>query len=48
VKDEAGLLEGDYADGRRLALSSSVGDVNSKEASLQSVIRGWLETLDKN
>lgn len=48
VKDESGLLEGDYADGRRLALFSSVEDVKSKKASLQSVIRRWLETLHKN
>src|ERR1044071_1791741 len=45
VKDKSGLLEGDYQDGRRLALFSSVGDVKSKKTSLQSVIRRWLETL---
>ena len=48
VKDKSGLLEGDYPDGRRLALFSSVGDVKAKKAALQSVIRRWLETLDKN
>jgi hypothetical protein len=47
VKDKSGLLEGDYADGRRLALFHSMGDVQSKKASLQAVIRTWLETLDK-
>lgn len=48
VKDKSGLLEGDYADGRRLALFHSMGDVKSKKASLQTVIRAWLETLDKS
>ena len=48
VKDNSGLLEGDYADGRRLARFSSVADVKLKKASLQLVIRSWLETLDKN
>ena len=47
VNDKSGLLEGDYADGRRLALFFNMGDVKSKEASLQAIIRRWLETLDK-
>jgi len=47
VADKSGFLEGDYADGRRLALFFNMGDVKSKQASLQAVIRRWLETLDK-
>ena len=47
VSDESGFLEGDYADGRRLALFFNMGDVKSKQASLQAVIRKWLETMDK-
>jgi hypothetical protein len=47
VNDKSGLLEGDYADGRRLALFFNMGDVKSKQASLQAVIRRWIETLDK-
>jgi hypothetical protein len=47
VSDKSGFLEGDYADGRRLALFFNMGDVKSKQASLQAVIRRWLETLDK-
>jgi hypothetical protein len=47
VSDKSGFLEGDYADGRRLALFFSMGDVKSKQASLQAAIRKWLETLDK-
>ena len=47
VSDKSGFLEGDYADGRRLALFFNMGDVKSKQTSLQAVIRRWLETLDK-
>lgn len=48
VNDKSGLLEGDYADGRRLALFHNMEEVKSKKAALQGVIRKWLETLDKN
>jgi hypothetical protein len=48
VKDKSGLLEGNYPDGRRLALFSSLQDVKSKKASLQAVIKVWIETLDKS
>jgi hypothetical protein len=48
VNDKSGLLEGDYADGRRLALFHNMDEVKSKKASLQAVIRKWLETLKKD
>jgi hypothetical protein len=47
VSDESGFLAGAYADGRRLAMFFNMGDVKSKQTSLQAVIRKWLETLDK-
>jgi hypothetical protein len=47
VSDKSGFLEGDYADGRRLALFFDMGDAKSKKASLQAVIKKWLETLDR-
>lgn len=47
VKDKSGLLEGDYADGRKLALFHNMEEVTSKKGLLQSVIRKWLETLEK-
>ena len=47
VNDKSGFLEGDYKDGRRLALFHSMEEVKSKKTSLQAVIRKWLETLDK-
>jgi hypothetical protein len=48
VDDKWGLLEGDYADGRRLALFHDVQEVIAKKTPLQSVIREWLQTLEKN
>ncbi len=47
VNDESGLLEGDYKDGRRLALFHNMDEVKSKKPALQAVIRKWLETLEK-
>jgi hypothetical protein len=41
-------LEGDYADGRRLALFSNMDEVRLKKTGLQQVIRKWLTVLDKN
>jgi len=45
VKDTSGLLEGDYADGRRLAMFHGMKDVKSKEKAMQRVIRKWLGTV---
>ena len=47
VKDSSGLLDGDYADGRRLAMFYSVEDAVSKEKALRGVISRWLELLRK-
>jgi hypothetical protein len=46
VKDTSGLLEGDYADGRRLAMFYDLKDVKSKEKALQRIIKKWLSLLD--
>jgi hypothetical protein len=48
VDDGSGLLEGDYADGRRLVMFSSMNEVKTKKAGLQQVIRKGLAVLDKN
>ena len=45
--DTSGLLEGDYADGRRLATFTSVADVNAKEKQMRAVIKTWIKTLDR-
>ena len=47
VKDKAGLLEGDYPDGRRLALFHDIREVESRKAILQRLVKQWLVTLDK-
>ncbi len=47
VNDTSGLLEGSYADGRRLVLFYSLEDVNSKKETMQWVIKEWLRLLDK-
>ena len=45
VKDTSGLLVGDYADGRRLALFHELIDVQSQKHNLQRVIKQWLAIL---
>ncbi len=47
VKDKSGLLEGDYADGRRLAMFCDLNDVKSKGKNLQKIIKTWLQLLEK-
>ena len=47
VKDKSGLLEGDYPDGRRLAMFYDLQDVKSKEKNLQLIIKTWLKLLEK-
>lgn len=47
VNDTSGLLEGDYKDGRRIAIFADMKDVKSKEKALQAVIKKWLKLVDK-
>jgi hypothetical protein len=47
VEDKSGLLEGDYTDGRRLAMFYGAKDVKSKEKDLRAVIRRWMKLLEK-
>ena len=46
VNDKTGLLEGDYSDGRRLAMFYGLKDVKAKEKALQKIIKKWLSLLD--
>jgi hypothetical protein len=48
IGDTSGLLEGDYADGRRRAFFSCMADVESKGHALQRLIGKWLTLLDRN
>lgn len=48
VDDGSGqLLEGEYADGRRLAMFRSLEEVQAKKLPMQAAIKKWLELLDK-
>lgn len=47
VNDASGLLGGDFKDGRRTAVFSSLEDVDAKKEALQQVIRTWLSMIEK-
>ena len=47
VKDTSGLLEGDYADGRRLIIFKDLKEVKAKEKALQGIIQKWISLVDK-
>jgi hypothetical protein len=47
VNDSSGLLEGDYKDGRRLAIFKDIDDVKIKEKALQNIIKTWLILVEK-
>ncbi len=43
--DKTNLLEGDYADGRRLAVFKSIEDVKAKEKGLEEIIKQLLKAM---
>ena len=45
--DESGFLEGDYADGRRLAMFHDMKDVRSKTKALQKTLKLQLKHMDR-
>lgn len=47
INDTSGLLEGDYADGRRLAMFYGLDDVKAKEKRLKAAVKKWLQLLEK-
>jgi len=47
IKDQTGLLEGDYKDGRRLIVFKDMEDVVTRKKALQHVIKIWLSLIDK-
>jgi len=47
ARDPTGMLEGRYADGRRLALFQDMDAVKSREKALGNIIRGQLKALGK-
>ena len=48
VGDQSGLLEGDYADGRRLALFHDSDEVKAKRKDLQKIIKTLLKLIRKS
>ena len=46
VNDKFEFLEGDYADGRRLALFRNMGDVKAKKKGLQYTLKEQLKGLE--
>lgn len=47
IKDNSGLLEGDYKDGRRLIRFNDLADIKSKSKALQKIIQTWLSQVEK-
>ena len=47
LNDESGMLEGDYADGRRLALFHNLQEVKLREKTLRLLVKKWVLLLDK-
>ena len=47
VKDNSGLLEGDYKDGRRTVVFKDLDDVMAKEKDLKTVIKKWLSLVEE-
>lgn len=47
VNDQSGLLEGDYKDGRRIAIFKDMEDVQAKQGALQKAIQDWLALVEK-
>ncbi|HRG79758.1 MAG TPA: DUF1801 domain-containing protein [Cyclobacteriaceae bacterium] len=45
--DPKEFLEGDYKDGRRLAIFKDLSDVKAKEKTLKKIIKDWLKQVDK-
>jgi hypothetical protein len=45
ANDKSGLLEGNYKDGRRIALFKDLNDVKEKQKSLQKIIKDWLKLV---
>ncbi|MBK8338871.1 MAG: hypothetical protein IPK99_02130 [Flavobacteriales bacterium] len=45
VNDKSGLLSGDYKDGRRLALFSSMSDVKKHEKDLNRIVKALVKNI---
>ncbi len=48
VNNEAGLLQGDYKDGRRTCIFKDIEEVKMKQHLLKKVINEWLKSVESN
>lgn len=47
IKENTGILEGNYTDGRRIITFSSLSDIKEKEQQLRNAILEWLSLVEK-
>ncbi len=47
VNDRSGLLEGDYKDGRQIAIFKDMKEVKAREHDLIAILKTWLALVDK-
>ncbi|NOT51241.1 MAG: DUF1801 domain-containing protein [Chitinophagaceae bacterium] len=47
ANDKTGMLQGDYKDGRRLAVFSSIAEIKAKKKDLQKVVKTIVNKMDK-
>lgn len=47
VNDQSGLLQGDYADGRKTVVFENLNDIDAKKEDLQRIIKQWLQLVEK-
>lgn len=47
IEDTTSILEGSYTDGRRMVTIKSMADFESKKEALQTVIKLWLDKVEK-
>lgn len=47
IKTNVDILEGDYADGRRMICFKDLEDIQQKEPKLRATIKEWLSLIEK-
>lgn len=47
INDTTGILEGNYTDGRRMITVTNITDLQNKKQALQTVIKQWLDLIEK-
>lgn len=46
LKDESGLLEGDYTDGRRIIVFRDIDHIKTKQKDLQALVKKWISMVE--